>query len=225
MSHFSVAVFLKENSKEALRKALAPYQENNMEDCPKEFLEFIECSEEDINNYENHKDEYDTLDDYMYHYCGYRKDETTNKYGYWENPNAQWDWYEVGGRWGGLLIDKDGEKCDISQLKNIDWEAMRAINAKDAERIWDSNPQGIERYFADINEDDTRESYVARQSEFTTYAVIDENGDWFSKGKMGLFGISSETSEESKWWDLGFNEAFIKNANEDLYLVIVDCHI
>ena len=57
MSHFSVAVFLKENSKEALRKALAPYQENNMEDCPKEFLEFIECSEEDINNYENHKDE------------------------------------------------------------------------------------------------------------------------------------------------------------------------
>lgn len=44
MSHFIVAVITKEPAK--YHEELAPYQENNMCDCPKEFLEFVDKTEE-----------------------------------------------------------------------------------------------------------------------------------------------------------------------------------
>jgi hypothetical protein len=28
-----------------------------------------------------------------------------NRFGYWQNPNAKWDWYEVGGRWAGFKLN------------------------------------------------------------------------------------------------------------------------
>lgn len=31
------------------------------------------------------------------------------EYGHWENPNGKWDWYQVGGRWTGLIEATDGE--------------------------------------------------------------------------------------------------------------------
>jgi len=102
---------------------------------------------------------------------------------------------------------------------------MKDKSIKNAEKIWDSNPQGIERYFSGIEKDDTRESYISRQSEFTTYAVITPDGEWHSKGEMGWFGFSSETSEESTNWNLSFHDRFIKDSDQDLTLTIVDCHI
>lgn len=44
MSHFIAAVITKEPAK--YHEDLAPYQENNMGDCPKEFLEFNDLTEE-----------------------------------------------------------------------------------------------------------------------------------------------------------------------------------
>jgi hypothetical protein len=40
---------------------------------------------------------------YIEDYHGYSKDEKIGKYGYWENPNAKWDWYQVGGRYRGYF--------------------------------------------------------------------------------------------------------------------------
>lgn len=39
MSHFTVAVF--SDGSKTVEKLLAPYQENNMGDCPKEYLERV----------------------------------------------------------------------------------------------------------------------------------------------------------------------------------------
>ena len=83
MSHFSVAVFTETGTEEEVKRLLAPYQENNMGDCPKEYLTFVEDEDFDI-------------------------DEETGKHGYWENPNAKWDWYQLGGRWPGLLVSAKG---------------------------------------------------------------------------------------------------------------------
>ncbi len=224
MSHFTVGVLVDRKGKK-LEELLAPYQENNMGDCPKEYLKFNECRQDEIEEYKEHKDEYKNLDEFMYEYHGYKKNEETGKYGYWENPNAKWDWYQVGGRWRNSLLMKDGSKCNCTELKNIDWDTMKDKSIKNAEKIWDSNPQGIERYFSGIEKDDTRESYISRQSEFTTYAVITPDGEWHSKGKMGWFGFSSETSEESTNWNLSFYDRFIKDSDQDLILTIVDCHI
>lgn len=52
MSHFAVAVILKDIKD--LKKALAPYQENNMGNCPKEYLEFYSSREELLQEYERY---------------------------------------------------------------------------------------------------------------------------------------------------------------------------
>ena len=224
MSHFTVGVLVDRKGKK-LEELLAPYQENNMGDCPKEFLKFSECEQDEIDEYEKHKEDYKNLDEFMDDYHGAEKDDTTGKYGLWENPNAEWDWYVIGGRWSNGLLTKIGVKVDYAMLKDIDWDSMKAKSIKNAEETWDSNPQGIERYFAGIQKNDTRDIFIKRESEFTTYAVITPDGKWHSKGEMGWFGCSSETGEEANKWAGTFHNAFIKNADQELILVIVDCHI
>lgn len=32
------------------------------------------------------------------------------------NPNSKWDWYEVGGRWHGMLLLKPGKKAAVVHL-------------------------------------------------------------------------------------------------------------
>ena len=153
MSHFTVGVFIDPKRGKKLEELLAPYQENNMEDCPKEYLEFFECPAEDIEEYEEHKDEYETLDEFMDKYHGYKKDDITGKYGYWENPNAKWDWYTIGGRWSNSIITKNGRKCDYAKLKDIDWDKIRENKKRNAEEIWDKNFKEIKRYFNGIKKD------------------------------------------------------------------------
>jgi hypothetical protein len=150
MSHFIVAVFTKEG--QTVEELLAPYQENNMGDCPKEYLEFYDVEEEYRNKYENEgiekvklpdgrllsswesgareyenlekvkvpfKETYETFEQFMEEWAGYKKDEETGKYGYWENPNAKWDWWVVGGRWSGLLKLKD--EATTGQMGDRRW--------------------------------------------------------------------------------------------------------
>jgi len=196
MSHFTVLV-IGENPE----KQLAPFQENNMNDCPEEHLQFNDVTEEELKNYnedgcdmvkspagelfyewdekfkvwdpENpfdskkvipedytrvevkHKDRYKTFDEYMKDYCDREKDPKTGKYGYWENPNAKWDWYSLGGRWTGFFRKKLSAKvaavgkpglmteparegyADQLKKKDIDFEYMRNEKANDAAQEYD----------------------------------------------------------------------------------------
>lgn len=151
MSHFTVAVIC--DKPEDIEKLLAPYQENNMDDCPKEFLAFNNVEEEYRKQYEEEKKDikkkYPTFENYIEEYCGYHYDDDQKAYGYWENPNAKWDWYSVGGRWmGSLLIkgDKEGELgrpgvfdndvpntpenynwVDLCKVSDVCWEKMAEI--------------------------------------------------------------------------------------------------
>ena len=96
------------------------------------------------------KDVYSTFEDFMELYSGYKqRDPKTNRYGYWENPNAKWDWYSVGGRWmGSLLIKDDKDGCigkpgvfnndlpntpegynfvDVCRVSDVCWDKMQEI--------------------------------------------------------------------------------------------------
>lgn len=233
MSHFLVGVFIKEdNIEKNITEALAPFQENNMNDCPKEYLEFIECTDDFMKEYEEHKEDYATLNEFMEYYYGCEKHEETGVYGRWENPNAKWDWYEIGGRWEGSLINKNGEVCDYAKVKDIDWKAMVKQDAKDAETIWndtmntcDGNNDSMIKRFSGILETDTKESFISRRSKFRTYAVLDIKGKWHSQGEMISFGISKETEGAAESWEDNYFENFINNADENLIFCLVDCHI
>lgn len=61
MSHFAVAVI--SDGIKTIEELLAPYQENNMDDCPKEFLEFFDIEDEYREKYENEGREYALMPD------------------------------------------------------------------------------------------------------------------------------------------------------------------
>lgn len=214
MSHFTVMVISTKGKKNA-EQQLAPYQENNMGDCPQEYMEFVDQEQDfyddwqsgsakrmrnkhtgqllspyaDIfklpkegkpfegdrygNPYPERYEEvqvpytelYSTLEAYVNaEECVKRQenDEGELRYGYWSNPNSKWDWYQIGGRWAGMLLLKEGAKRkqepepswgwspeDLANLKNdkrkadvarkseIDWEAMMQEGRQKHLNTWD----------------------------------------------------------------------------------------
>lgn len=99
---------------------------------------------------------YPTFEIYMAQYVGFKeRDPKTNRYGYWENPNAKWDWWEIGGRWAGFFklkpdtIGKVGKQygkgklqptisdADVCLKKNVDFTAMRDEASKEAAARYD----------------------------------------------------------------------------------------
>lgn len=74
------------------------------------------------------KEIYSTFEDYV---SIYHQDE---EMGYNSNPNAKWDWYQIGGRWSGQFMNKNTKEMqDVIQKKDIDVDGM--INKLREERI------------------------------------------------------------------------------------------
>jgi len=166
MSHFTVLVCVQDKDGEmtveeaiaAANALLEPFQENNMGDCPSEYMEFNEVdTEEYLKTYNMDKKlqkTYENFEEYMYEEIGYKPNED-GKYGYWENPNAKWDWYSIGGRWTGFFPVKDNKNihvgepgvfgnkakegmADIVRVKDLDTDKL-AENSKQAmEEFWDN---------------------------------------------------------------------------------------
>jgi len=181
MSHFTVLVKVGKDRLEnhdgklepAVREMLLPYQENNMGDAGKQYLKFNDCTQEVENSLKTaieaddylakeHPDAvgktieefYGSFDKVATEYHGYKKDSETGKYGYWENPNSKWDWYQIGGRWSGMLPVKAGaegrgerswcnekeedrpETADYCQVKDLNIAKMEADILKEIESFW-----------------------------------------------------------------------------------------
>jgi len=147
MSHFTVLVTGDEY--EDAEAMLAQFQENNMGDCPAEYLEFEDETKEVQDGYVNgtigvirapdgsiysrsdkmfqqkigntrnsfhqvypegyeevdipNREYFDTEAEYAWDCHGLKWNEEHEGYGYLHNPNTQWDWYSLGGRWTGAL--------------------------------------------------------------------------------------------------------------------------
>lgn len=235
MSHFTVLV-IGENPEEQL----APFQENNMGDCPKEYLEFNNTEDEMKEEYENDTTEvievpggklvskyddsfyntkkgsferefalpkgcvlktvpftemYKTFDEFAEDYHGYKeRDSLTGKYGYWENPNAKWDWHSLGGRWTGIFKCKQYAEgvlgtpgvfnneprpgyCDQLRISEIDFEGMREDAAKEAEDTFDKVMKVINGRELPPRWDDVRKKYAEddiqkARDEYHNHSVI-----------------------------------------------------
>jgi hypothetical protein len=125
MTHFTVLVI-----GEDIEGALAPYDEN-LEVTPyihttKEELEIErkEMIEEAKNPPEGTSIDYSVYKDGMslvefvrqYHEQELDKDgNMLTTY----NPSSKWDWYEIGGRWKGMLLGKTGIKTDQARLNQL----------------------------------------------------------------------------------------------------------
>jgi hypothetical protein len=214
-----------------------------------------------------------TIESYAEDYCGYTYDAIEQAYGYWQNPNAFWDWYQIGGRWPFMFLVKEdcpyvirGERSWATEnatrqaprgyewvtgarKQDIEWEHMKLIGSVKAkvrfmelEAIFQSGAIPKDMDLCSITEngivswgdylyikDETLEQYLERNElgpdckyPVSVYSYVD-NGEYFSQGDMGWWGISSNDKPESDWRKM--TQDYIENIPDDEFVITIDCHI
>jgi hypothetical protein len=161
-------------------------------------------------------------------------------YGYWDNPNGRWDWYEIGGRWKDVLVIKDDaqgysgtwihEKENpegkpykfIAQAfkKDVDWVMTYALERKRNERLYDEmEPEARDKW---EYQGKTREDYVRNYSWLPIHSVLID-GEWQDSDEMNWSNMKGDDEEYKKWGQ--HIQSIIDRCDEDELLTIVDCHI
>lgn len=245
MSHFTVIVLTKgAKPKEAdIDNALKPYHEYDGEDWMAPYLVFHDCQADVEKKFaalsEEDKKKYPNIDVFATDYEGDVKDAKTGHYGYMENPNAKWDWFEIGGRWYDAMPSVNGG-TNSAKLSEVNFGSDPA-KAKRLGRWWDLITGVAQPKTEDEKEDlkfqlyrpeyyteryKTKENYVAIESCFRPYALLGLDGKWYAPGEMGWFGCSSETDEQYNEWATKFLDIVKKfNTDQDVWATLVDCHI
>lgn len=120
------------------------------------------------------------------------------------NPKSKWDWWIVGGRWGGMW-----------QLKEPD----AALSGLTQESAFGLSSQARQSGRTDV----ARIEQIVPESMTPTFALLDLEGEWHERGRMGWFGIvSNETDPDA--WDSAYIRA-IAQMPKATWLINVDCHI
>lgn len=185
---------------------------------------------------------YGTFKEWISDYYGYVYDKKSKGYGYYHNPNAKWDWYVVGGRWSGFFklkengsgsigkpgvfgnIPKNGW-ADQAMICDIDFEGMMKRNIKGAKKNWKAAKEcdPIKRSLLyGIRENDTKESYIRKNSSISTFAVV-YDGEWYEQGSMGWWGMVSD-EKNIYTWNIEFDK-LLESLSDDTMLTLCDCHI
>lgn len=158
---------------------------------------------------------------------------------YFGNKDAKWDWYEIGGRWSGMLKKLDGTRCDECEVKDLDLSLDKDMYEK-AKRFWevvvDKQPlkdgeyaDGFTSWYKDSYYKDTfgdKETFAKDKASLSTLAML-LDGEWHEQGKMGWFGMSDTTSDSLKEYTKFFNKTLeeLKETHPHAKVTLVDCHI
>jgi hypothetical protein len=136
MSHFTVLV-----TGSDIKEALAPYHEFECTGRDDEYVQTVDKTDK----YHEYHEKYDTeqtFEEYVQSdgiklLEGEPDLDKEHKYGYYTkvgdeirvfartNPNKKWDWYQVGGRWSGKLLHRNGGYVNSLQIKDLDLSRMR----------------------------------------------------------------------------------------------------
>lgn len=202
MSHFAVLVFAKDENE--ADRLMAPYQENNVGDCPKQYLKFYPDDESEV-------------------------DPETGVRGYWENPNAKWDYYRPWSRSRRTVKDR-AYPCRVSETA---WDATPSERKKAADDwaaiIRGNKDEMFERglYFKRdyyLEEFGDEETYISENSGLYPWAFITPDGTWHQKGNMGWLAMNDASRESRKKYREELNDA-IKSVPQDIMVFMFDCHI
>ena len=138
-------------------------------------------------------------------------------YWYYHNPNAKWDRWTLGGLFHGCLLLKEDKESligvDSAPVERIDWDRMDSIRREAALRMWDITKEAFSPNPSDrLNGGHIdKEGFLSENSEFSTSAVITEDGEW--------------NNYRRAWFLRSFREAFINDLPDGTTISIVDCHI
>lgn len=294
MSHFSVLVV-----GDDVEGQLASFQENNMGDCPKEYLSFQDKEDEFVEEYKNegteqvmlleykrewffpfsnelknqllallHKERkdlnipdiesteqeriirefrdsleksgrlvkeerpfrviYPSFEEFCADWHGHKeRNPEKNRYGYWANNNAKWDWYLIGGRWTGYfrmklgftgVVGRPGIQtsqapygwADQAPKGEIDFIGMRKDAAIKASEKYDLFEQVTADLLIPLRWEEVRNNYTKEgidnaRKEYNSYPWVQ------AIRKAGIMPWDAEALEYF-FVGKGGREAFVKNA-------------
>lgn len=200
------------------------------------------------------KELYASFEQYMEEYVEMGKDEDTGRYGYYTNPDAKWDWYQIGGRWQGILKLKpgktgnNGEKsfmdhtpykegfCDQALIADVDF-SMDMDTYRKALRFWE--------VYVDGQPPQDGEGDLTTGFHWTPeyYASQYENKERYAE-EQSSFHTWAVLTPDGEWYEagemgwFGMHSATRETKEEyrsdikmlledwkDCYITIVDCHI
>lgn len=234
MSHFSVLVASR--SVNEVEELLAPYQEGDVSMCEyAEFMDETELIEDEYREVEGNGD-FENIDDFVSNWHGYEK--LNGRFGYWWNPQSKWDWYQFGGRFGGLPLIDGGEGNSVAksevdffmdqeqyEFAIREWELL----VEDAEPVSEKDKEIIEwnfykkEYYTENYV--SKEAYAKAMASFNTCAYVSPDGGWHAQGEMGWFGVSNQNPNEAISHKLNFYEKYLADLPDDIILTLIDCHI
>lgn len=255
MSHYCVGVIVEDiNNYEAeVKKILAPYSEH-LEVEPRiystkaqiieEGKKFAESTKKHMREDPTYKIDNNTFlrglvcaaTDEDFYNAMYEEDamydENGNKLTTY-NPKSKWDWYSIGGRFEHDSI--------ATQIK--DFKAHNPVDETTKEKyyqVWDNfihgikNPEELEKeMFGDfrlwkdqyyIDRYGTCENWIKQANSNIPYAFVDKD-NWYEKGSMGWFGCDDATTESINDYTEIAEAYFADPANQEKWIVWVDCHI
>lgn len=179
---------------------------------------------------------WESFEEYLREYCQDEWNEEANDYGYWENPNAKWDYWNLCNI-ENFFARYRTEDMPLGYCKIKDYK--KELNQKDydeALRFWEIIVEGqplkegeekpFNLYKVEYLKEryGTKENYATIQATPHCYAFV-LNGEWHEKGSMGWFGIGSDTKESELSYLHEWKAILNSPEYQDYYLAIVDCHI
>ena len=171
-------------------------------------------------------------------FCADWEDEKPNedgRYGYMHNPNAKWDWYQVGGRWSGYFKAKPGTAgelgerswatneiepgCyDVIRKGDIDFDAMVAeahVTANKRYDLYEATVAGLDvpkpwkefrEDFADV--DDARVAFSGLPYNVALRAA--KLDDWFSDS-VATYGVGRDAYVKRAGYNTFIPYAVVQN--------------
>jgi hypothetical protein len=123
-------------------------------------------------------------------------------WGRYRNPNAKWDWFVFGGRWGGRLLLKPGRSGILSIESHVEDRKC--------------SPLQVDRTrFGDVDWEATRKT-------FSPFAVL-KRGEWHEQGGMGWFGVAFDCKPDAEWEDE--ITGLLDGVPDEETVSVYDCHI
>lgn len=153
------------------------------------------------------------------------------------NPNSQWDWYVIGGRWNGSLVGHDPES-DPENMEDCfccNGTGTRPGGEAQFGAAWVKQMKGCNGCMGKgkmlkMTSQQKSVGNILLLSEFlpkhseknTPFAVLTPTGEWHECGEMGWWGIVSDEKDKSQWVE---QVGDLYRKFPDTILVLVDCHI
>lgn len=236
--HFITAVIVDEPKLSLVEEALEPYQEDYTDDCPSKYKKFHSVYEKCKNRYDKEneatKTAYPTLKKYIEEVCGYEYDKKMKDYGYWENPNGKWDYYNICPQGTFERYKPATEDNAFVQIKDFS-KCYNAIDKyEDYIRFWEIVVEGKPLKEGEVEPFNlySKEYYIENYRDKDNFATLNVaahcwafifDGNWYERGEMNILGgyVTKESIiEYIRIWKRVINDP--KNQNK--YIAIVNCH-